>query len=301
VKLAVAILLVPSLALAEQEEVTFVNVPAPGAESITIDQPLGRLSLHGWDKPEVRVVAHKHAKDGKTLEQLRVNFEMLDGKIEIRTGVRVDGTFRPLSAGEAAGIDLTIDAPRRAVLRARTSAGDIDVTGFRAGAELSSRGGEVHASDIDGELRTNTLKGKQRLSAIRGNVEADGITGDMELDTVEGEVLEANVVDGQITARRIRSPLVRLFSGAGGVVLFGSTRPGARLEITAKQGDVRLVLERAPFTVNARAPGGAIKNGFTLANAVGSPTTLQGDFLGGGAQLELTAAHGNVILEPAAP
>jgi hypothetical protein len=297
--LAAAILLVPSLALAEQEEVTFVNVPAPGAESITVDQPLGRLSLHGWDKPEVRVVAHKHAKDGKSLEQLRVNFEMLDGKIEIRTGVRVDGTFRPVSAAEAAGIDLTIDAPRRAVLRARTWAGDIDVSGFRAGAELSSRGGEVHASDIDGELRTNTLKGKQRLSAIRGNVEADGITGDMELDAVEGEVLEANVVDGQITARRIRSPLVRLFSGNGGVVLFGSTRPGARLEITARQGDVRLVLERAPFTVNARAPGGVIKNGFTLANAVGSPTTLQGDFLGGGAQLELTAAHGNVILEAA--
>lgn len=298
-KLAAAILLVPSLALAEQEEVTFVNVPAPQAESIVIDQPLGRLALHGWDKPEVRVVAHKHAKDGKTLEQLRVNFEMVDGKIEIRTGVRVGDTFRPVGASEAAGIDLTVDAPRRAVLRARTWAGDIDVSGFRAGAELSSRGGEVHASDIDGEVRTNTLRGKQRLSAIRGNVEADGVTGDMELDTVEGEILEANVVDGQITARRIRSPLVRLFSGAGGVVLFGSTRPGARLEIAARQGDVRLVLERAPFTVNARAPGGTINNGFALTDAVGSPTTLQGNFRGGGAQLELTAAHGNVILEPA--
>lgn len=296
---AVAALLMPSLALAESEEVTFVNVPAPAAESIVIDHPMGRLALHGWDKPEVRVVARKHARDGRTLEQLRVNFEMLDGKIEIRTGVRVGDAFRPLAAGEAAGIDLTIEAPRRAMLKARTWAGDIDASGFRAGAELSSRGGEVHASDIEGEVRTNTLRGKQRLSSIRGNVEADGVTGDMELDTVDGEVLEANVVDGQITARRIRSPLVRMFSSSGGVVLFGSTRPGARLEIAARHGDVRLVLERAPFTVHARAPGGVVKNSFALENAVGSPTTLSGDFLGGGAQLELTAAHGNVVLEQA--
>jgi len=111
-------------------------------------------------------------------------------------------------------------------------------------------------------------------------------------------VLEARVVDGQIVARRIRSPLVRLFSSSGGVVLMGTTRPGARYTMMAANGDVRLVLDRTPFTVNARAPGGTVKNGFTLTHAVGSPTTLQGEFMGGGPQLELTAAHGNVILEP---
>ena len=107
------------------------------------------------------------------------------------------------------------------------------------------------------------------------------------------------MVDGQIVARRVHTPLVRLFSQSGGVVLMGTTRPGARYVVTALNGDVRLVLQRSPFTVNARAPHGAVKNGFTLAHSVGSPTTLQGEFLGGGPQLELAAAHGNVILEPA--
>jgi DUF4097 and DUF4098 domain-containing protein YvlB len=299
VKLALAVLLLPSLALAEETEVSFAYVPAADAESIVIEQPMGRLALNGWDKPEVRIVARKHAKDGATLDQLRVNFEMVDGKIHIRTGVRVGDTFRPLPASAEAGIDLTVDAPRRVSLRAATWAGDIDVSGFRAGAQLSSRGGEVHASDIEGEVRTNALRGKQRLSAIRGNIEADGVTGDVELDTVEGDLLEAKVVEGQIVARRVRSALTRLFSSSGGVLMIGSTRPGARYEITARRGDVRLVLERTPFTVNARAPGGTIKNGFNLTRVVGSPTTLSGEFLGGGPQLELTAAHGNVILEPA--
>lgn len=293
-----ALLLVPSLAMAEENEVTFANVPTPDVESITIEQPQGKLELQGWDKQEVRVVAHKHARDDKALDQLTVDFLMVDGKIRIRTGVRVDNTFRPLPAADGAGIDLTVSAPRNVNLHAQTWAGDMDVSGFRSGAELRSRGGEVHAWNIEGEVHTEALRGKQRLSAIRGNVEADGTTGDVELDAIDGEVLEARVVDGQIVARRIRTPLVRLFSSSGGVVLMGTTRPGARYEILARQGDVRLVLQRAPFTVNARAPGGTVKNGFSLSHAVGSPTTLQGEFMGGGPQLELTAAHGNVILEP---
>ena len=285
-------------AVAEETEVTFAYVPAPNAESIVIEQPMGRLQLNGWDKPEVRIVAKKHARDAATLDQLRVNVEMQDGHIHVRTGVRVDNSFHPLPSGEA-GIDLTIDVPRHVSLRATTWAGNIDASGFRAGAELSSRGGEVHASDIEGRVRTTCLRGKQRLSSIHGDVEADGVTGDVELDTIDGETLEAKVVEGQITARAITTPVVRLFSSLGGVVMMGTTRPGARYEITARDGNVRLVLKRVPFTIDARAPRGTITNGFNLANAVGSPTSLRGEHLGGGAQLDLLAAHGDIIVQPA--
>jgi DUF4097 and DUF4098 domain-containing protein YvlB len=300
VKLALAFLLVlvPASARAEETEVTFAYVPAPNVESMAVDQPLGRLTLNGWDKPEVRIVARKHAKDSATLDQLRVNVELDNGKIRIRTGVRVGDTFHPLPVAQgdtSAGIDLSIDAPRGVALRASTWAGDLEAQGFRAGAALSSRGGEVHANDIEGEVRTNALKGKQRLSAIRGNIEADGVTGDVEIDMVDGDLLEAKVVEGQITARRVHSALVRLFSSSG-VVLIGALRPGARYEVIARGGDVRLVLERTPFTVRALAPAGGVHSAFTLDHAVGSPTTLQGDYLGGGPQLLLTALHGNVLL-----
>jgi hypothetical protein len=46
---------------------------------------------------------------------------------------------------------------------------------------------------------------------------------------------------------------------------------------------------------------GTVKSRYALDHAVGSPTTLQGDFLGGGPQLELTALRGNVLIEGAAP
>jgi hypothetical protein len=287
-----------SLARADETEVSFAYVPAPNAESVVIVQQLGKLSLHGWDKPEVRIVAHKHARDGAALDQLRVNVEMLDGHIRIRTGVRVGSSFRSLPASDGAGIDLEVDAPRRVSLQAATWAGDLEASGFRAGAQLSSRGGEVRASDIDGQVHTESLKGKQRLSAIRGDVEADGVTGDVELDSVDGKSLAAKVVEGQITARDVRSSLVQLFSSLGGIVWIGSIRPGARYEITAREGDVRLVLHRSPFTLHARGASG-VESSFPLTHVVGSPTDLNGDFLGGGAQLELTAAHGKIELSPA--
>jgi DUF4097 and DUF4098 domain-containing protein YvlB len=290
---------------ADETEVSFAYVPAPSAESVTIEQPLGRLSLHGWDKAEVRIVAKKHARDRAALERLRVNVEMVDGRIRIRTGVRVGQSFRALppgpavdGAGASAGIDLTVDAPRQVALVAKTWAGDLDASGFRAGAELASTGGEVRASDIEGKLRCNSVQGRQHLSAIHGDVEADGVTGDLELDSVEGAVLDAKVVEGQITARQVRTPVVRLFSTVGGIVFVGTLRPGGRYELGSGEGDVRLVLARVPFSVVARAPAGRVKSGFQLVG-ISAPTEVHGEFLGGGPSLELAAFKGDVAIEPA--
>jgi DUF4097 and DUF4098 domain-containing protein YvlB len=281
-------------------EVSFAYVPAPNAESVTIEQPMGRLSLHGWDKPEVRIVARKHAREAATLDRLRVNVEMQDGRIRIRTGVRIGQGFRalpPSPSSASAGIDLTVDAPRSVQVRAKTWAGDLDAEGFRAGAELASTGGEVRASDIGGKVRSNSVKGKQHLTAIHGDVEADGVAGDVELDTVDGEVLDARVVEGQITAREVRTPVVRLFSTAGGVVFVGAVRPGGRYDLHTEEGDVHLVLRAAPFSLTARAPTGRVRSGFRLDGA-STPTLVHGDYLGGGATLDLAALHGDVTIEP---
>ncbi|HUS65890.1 MAG TPA: hypothetical protein VMZ28_15165 [Kofleriaceae bacterium] len=295
-------------ARAEETEVSFAYVPAPNAEAIVIDQPMGKLVLNGWDKPEVRIVARKRAKNGATLDRLKVNVEMSEGRIRVRTGVRVGDSFRSLPPARAdsvsdpmapMAIDLTIDAPRRAQVRATTWSGDLQASGFRAGAELaSSGGGDVRANDIEGKVVTHALKGRQSLSAIRGDVLAAGESGDVDFDTIDGEVLEARVVEGTITGKGVRTQVVRLFSTAGGIVLVGSLRAGSRYELTALDGDVSLKLKRAPFSVTANAGGrGQVKSGFTLAGQV-TPSHLEADHQGGGASLVLTAANGNVLLDP---
>jgi DUF4097 and DUF4098 domain-containing protein YvlB len=256
--------------------------------------------VRAWDKPEVKIVARKRAPSSSALERLKVGFEMVNGRVTIRTGVRVGESLRRLPSGaspDAYAIDLTIDAPRQVALSAHTFTGDIDASGFRAGAALRSEGGEVTASDIDGAVRTNTLKGRQRLASIRGDVEADGVTGDLDLVAVDGQVLVARVVDGRITAREVRSPTVTLLSTSGGVVLIGSLRVGGHYKLTALDGDVRLKLKRGAFSLDARAPKGMIKSAFPLPGAEPKPVRFVGDFQGGGPKLELSAESGNVLLE----
>jgi DUF4097 and DUF4098 domain-containing protein YvlB len=291
-----------SIVLAEESEDNFVYMPAPQQELLIIEQPMGRLVINGWDKDQVRIHSHKHAPNDASLERLRVKVEMVNGRVHIRTGVVVGNELRglpPVAAGAGgapAGIDLTIDAPRGAALQARTWNGDLEATGFRAGAELASKRGEVRARDIKGKVHTNADFGRQKLSSISGDVDAHGVTGDLELDTVDGDTLEANVVDGQITARDVHTPVVRLLSTAGGIVFIGTVRAGGRYQLTAMDGDVRLELERVPFTLHAQA-GQKVTSGFRLVGKM-TPREVDGSFSGGGPQLELTAAHGNVLLAP---
>jgi len=297
-------------------EVNIAYMPATGAESLEVEQPMGRLTLRAWDRPEVKIVARKRAPSSAALDRLKVNVEMSGGRIRVQTGVRIGDTLRrlpPMAApapapddqpsaqapaqAPAQAIDLTIDAPRGVALNARTWNGDLEASGFRAGAVLRSEGGEVRASDIDGRVRTNALKGRQRLASIHGDVEADGVTGDLELLAVDGEVLVARVVEGQITAREVRTPVVRLFTTAGGIVLVGSLRIGGHYQLTALDGNVTLKLPKAPFSLDARAPQGRVRSAFALPGASPAPLRLVGDFQGGGPQLDLSAARGDVVLD----
>jgi Toastrack DUF4097 len=286
----------PAAARADETEENFVYMPAPNAESLTIDQPLGRLTVNGWDSPEVRIHSTKRARDGATLDKLKVSVDMADGKIRIQTGIRVGEQFRPMPVSSAS-IDLTIDAPRGASLNATTWSGDLNASGFRSGAALASSSGEVRARDIQGKVRSRALKGRQWLEAIHGDVEARGDgPGDLELVHIDGDVLDATAVEGQITARQISTPVVRLYATAGGVVFIGTLRPGGRYQLKVLDGNVRLELKPAPFTVEASASG-RIESGFALRGQV-APNHVRGEFQGGGPALELAADHGDVVLQP---
>jgi hypothetical protein len=289
-------------AAAEEIEVSFAYVAAPDLERVTIEQPLGRLDLHGWDEQKVRIVAKKHALDARTLNRLRVRVEIRDGHALIRTGTLVGDVVRflPSNIPGGAGIDLTIDAPRTVRLRATTFSGDLKTSGFRHGAELASSGGEVRASDISGPVHSSALKGQQHLSEIRGDIEADGVSGDLELEKVDGGVLSARLVDGTITAHRVQTTAMSLVSATGSIFFMGELRKGGRYQFFTQEGDIRIELPHAPFSVSARASG-EVRSGFPLD--LGKRTQahcLFGRYLGGGPSLEVSAEQGEVAITPAA-
>jgi DUF4097 and DUF4098 domain-containing protein YvlB len=297
VALAFVVASMAQVVLADETEVNFVYMPAPDAETLVIESPMGSLRVNGWDKPQVRITSKKHAMDAATLERLRIQVEMQGGQIRIRSGVYVRGVFKPLppAAGEGAGIELSVDAPRSARLVARTWSGDVEASGFRAGAELTSTGGEVRARDIAGPVHTNADFGRQRLASIHGSVDAHTLKGDMDLESVEGDLVDARVAEGQITGRDLHAAMVRLFTTAGGIVLIGTLQPGARYELSALDGDIQLRLRPQPFTVTAHTP--TLTSSMALRTVSRTPNEIRAEHQGGGAMLDLAAAR-QVVLDP---
>lgn len=282
---------------ADDMEGNMVYLPMPAGEALTVRNPLGTVRLRGWDQPEVRIIAEKRAGSPGLLDRLKVRVEVVDGKLDVTAGVYLDGkSWHPVPL-EGAKINLTIDAPRRMALAATTFAGDIDAAGFRAGAHLSSERGMIRAADIEGPVDTRSLDGKQWLQAIHGRLAASGVDGDMELEAIEGDTVDATVYRGQITAREVRTPVVRLHTTVGTIVYIGALHAGGRYELGTYDGDVRLTLRRAPFRVAAR--GRSIRCGFATPGAASEPGLLRGEFEGGGPSLELVSETGAVSIQPA--
>ena len=267
------VLLLASPALADETEVSFAYVPAQGVEDVVVKQPLGRLSVRGWDRPEVRIAATKRAPDRAGLDRLRVRVDLKDGRLEVVTGVRVGEVLRPMPTDAGFIIDLAVDAPSNAKIRAATFDGDLDAIGFRAGVDLSSTGGEIHATDIDGPVRSIGTRGRQRLAAIRGDVELESLQGGIELDSIEGAVLHASVVDGKIEGRRIRARVVELIVARGDVTLSGAMPLGARWVLRAPAGDGRVTTDGAPVALVLHADRG-LRNAAARGAA---PTALSRD------------------------
>ena len=203
-RIAALLLLLPAAAArAEDLESDAVYLPAETTSAMAVRNPLGTVKLQGWDRPQIRIIAHKRAGSRALLERLKVRVDLDGGDVRVTTGFYLsDGAFTPLPLSGGA-IDLTIDAPRKIALTALTFSGDIDASGFRAGARLSSQAGQIRASDVEGQVDTRTLNGNQWLEAIRGSLLASGVSCDLALADVEGKRVDASVYKGQITARDV--------------------------------------------------------------------------------------------------
>jgi hypothetical protein len=281
---------------ADDLEDDVVYIPMPRGEALSVHNPLGGVRVRGWDQPQVRIIATKRARTPELVDRIKGRVSIVDGKVDVATGIYFDDhTWWPLPQGGAA-IDLTIDAPRGMTVDAHTHSGDVDAEGFRSGAKLTSEKGQIRAADITGPVDTRSNWGKQSLQQIHGRLAANGLESDVDLESVDGDTVDATVYKGQITAREVRTRVVRLHAIIGNIVYVGSLTVGGRYELNTRQGDVRLALRPVPFRLVADAPSGKVVSAFKLDGGETKSNRVTGEFRGGGPSLELVSAGGNVSL-----
>jgi hypothetical protein len=242
-------------AVTERREIV-VPVPVGSVEVLRIDNPMGRVEIHGGARSDViHIVAQKHAVTAEALARLRVHYTAFQsGEVELDTRVELEGRERSVPLG-GSGIDLVIEVPADVAVEAKTFGGDVTASGLRAGARLETTGGRIGVSDVRGPVVTRQLRGGQSVSGVEGDVDLDGIEGDMDLRRVAGGRASARVVDGNIRADGVSAAWVRLQTTTGDIVLLGPLHAGAHYDLRSYAGDVRVLAmgELPPLELRARS------------------------------------------------
>jgi hypothetical protein len=218
-------------------DVREVTIPARGRLTVDGGQN-GGISVLGWDRDEIRVVARMQA----SARRERDASALLD-EVRIETGSEVRASGPRMRDGESWGVSFTVYVPRRTDLSLDTHNGGIrirDVDGamrFRAvngGVSLADVGGDVRGETQNGGLQVALAGSRWRGTGLDVRTQNGGVQlsiperydADLETGTVHGRF----DIDIPITVRGRIDRTIRTQLGAGGpLVRVMTTNGGVRV------------------------------------------------------------------------
>lgn len=221
---------------------------------ITLCVASGALTVHGWDKPEVRV---------RSLDAARIEFRRIDKpKVPSAPATRVDvmvldknSRVEPRRDCQAiAEVDMHV--PAGATVQVQTRDGDIRIVGVAA-AYAGSQNGDiiieratrlVEAGSVGGSISLKNSSGRVNLSSAGGGVAVTNVKAGGPDDT-----FEVGTVSGDIELDDIANPKVMAKTVSGALVMSGALVKSGHYAFTNMTGDVVLVLPHdASFRLSAK-------------------------------------------------
>ena len=143
------------------------NFTLPATQGLTVDgRANGGITVHGWDKPSIQVVAmiQASARSEADAQALARQVNVLTNGAEIRSeGPSTRG------GGESWSVSYEIWAPRHTALSLASTNGGIAVDAIDAKMDLETVNGGLELVDVDGDVRGTTTNGgiTARLSGER--------------------------------------------------------------------------------------------------------------------------------------
>jgi hypothetical protein len=224
--------------------------------TITLCVASGALTVHGWDKQEVRV---------RSLDARQIEFRRID-KVKPnepappanRVDVMVfDKTSRANSKLDCQAIaDVEMEVPAGATVQVQTRDGDIYIAGV-AGAYAGSQNGDiiiervtklVEAGSVGGSISLKDSSGRVLLNSAGGGVEATNVRAATPEDT-----FEVGTVSGDIQLDHIANPKVVVKTVNGTLMMSGALVKAGYYAFTNMTGDVVLSLPSdASFRLSAK-------------------------------------------------
>ena len=159
-----------------------------GAPRVTLNTFDGRVTVHGWDKPEVSYTATKQAHDENVLKDISIQAQQQGQEISISA----------TQENEDGSVNFDLFVPRQSTLHVSSGDGALNLEGVSGQITLRSGDGPIEVSNGGGQLQVNTGDGVIKVIRFQGQVDARTGDGAIALDGNFNE-LSARTGDGEIS------------------------------------------------------------------------------------------------------
>jgi hypothetical protein len=249
------------------------EIDASAGQKLILDlETGGSVSIRGWDKNSIFVIADMDGRDAEDCE-----FQMN----KIPGGVRIRSLYKGRAQSYSTDFHFELSVPKTFNVVLNSSGGDVRIVNVNGQFEGTTGGGEIFIENAKGKVSLSTGGGEIRIihSQMSGEVSTGG--GNIHFDDVTGDI------DGS--------------TGSGSVIRNGNQSHLEPSSFKEEQGELRIekaggdiYIENAPNGIYANTGGGEIRVGSAKHSA-----TLQ---TGGGdiridqlnGQLEATTGAGDI-------
>ncbi len=228
----------------ERLERTFV---VRGTPSLRVSNVSGDTRIVVGQAGAVVVRARKYVRGAsadkakRLLESLEIRMEQDGDTIVVQPHLdEQERSWRDLCRGRSVAVDFEIAVPRETALDARSTSGDLHVTGVCGPLHLHNVSGDTLLSGLRGPLRLRTVSGDVRAVDCAGLCECNSVSGDLRLEGSRFQAADIQTVSGD-------------------VALDGALDPAAAHRVRTVSGDVALAVAGASFRVDFRTMSGDLE------------------------------------------
>jgi hypothetical protein len=257
----------------------------PGTR-LKIESQGGDITIHGWDKSQVRVQA-SHSR--RTHVDIRHSGAVLSLDAEADRG------------GPANMVDYEITVPTWMALDLEGMYATVSVDGTRGPITVQTLEGDITVKGGGETVKLGTVDGKITVSGARGRIDLNSVSEDIEASDIQGDLV-AETVSGDIVLRRIDAKTVDVQTVSGELVFDGRIVDGGRYSLLTHSGEIWVsVAEGTNATIATAIGSGEVKASFALPASERPSRRRQTFRLGtGSATVELETFSGDIeLLRPA--
>ena len=217
------------------------SVAAPANALVDIQNPRGDVSVMAGDGPNIEVQAHEMAYAGSDEDAKKI-FDAEAAQVTVSGNT----VLVKSDSNDRGRVNLAITIPKTAQVTVDSGHGDVTAAGLGAGANITSRHGDVRLSAIHGSVEAHFSSDRGDFSAhqLDGDLLAEGKFNDVTCSEIKGKVDLNGEIFGDVHLENISAP-VHLRTSITEVELAAlpgdMTLNSDNLRVTQAKGQVRVM------------------------------------------------------------